>query len=294
MADRLPSLRGIEAFACVAEVQNLRIASERLHITVSAVSHRIQGLEAELGVRLFDRGPKGLSLTPEGKNFRARLLPGLEALKQATRSAAAVARKRSLRISAPPILFETWILPMLPQFLADWPDLRIEMLSMGRRRSAGADIVIADQTPAFVREASRFLFNFAATPMCSPEFLRTHAIACPEDLLDLPLIDVAPTMPGWPTWFAAAGLEGEVPDAAIVLENQTLIARAVSSGLGVALGSRVLYADLIEAGDIICPLDLDAIIPPGVGMLLRNDERETKAFADWLEAAAEADFADFR
>lgn len=293
MVDRLPSLRGIEAFACVSEVLNLRVASERLNITVSAVSHRIQGLEAELGVKLFDRGSTGLTLTREGRSFRLRLLPGLQALQEATRSAQPTAsQKRVLRISAPPILHDLWLLPHLSRFTSAWPDTRIELLTTGRKRAAGTDIVIAPLSQTSIRDGAVPLFSFTATPMCSPEFAARHRVAEPADLTGLPLIDVSHSPPGWSVWFAAAGIDAEVPPPSILVDNQTLLYRAMINGLGLALGSRVLFAAMLEQGQAICPLECDVPIPPAVGLAVRNEERVTRAFADWLLAEAAETFGE--
>lgn len=290
MADRLPSLRGIEAFACVSEVLNLRVASERLNVTVSAISHRIQGLEAELGVKLFDRSPQGLKLTQEGKAFRARLLPGLQALQDATRSAAPSHKKRVLRVSAPPILHDHWLMPRLRHFMSAWPGTRVELLTHGRKRALGSDIAIAPLTSASIRDGATPLFSYRATPMCSPEFAARHTMASVEDLRQLPLIDVVPTLPSWSFWFSAAGFDGAPPSASILVDNQLLLAPAMRGGLGVGLGSHALFADLIARGELVCPLPLEVPIPPTIGITARNDERETRALAEWIAQEALADF----
>ena len=290
MADRLPSLRGIEAFACVSEVLNLRLASERLNITISAVSHRIQGLEAELGVKLFERGSKGLRLTPEGADFRQRLLPGLKALQDATSSTQPAAQRRLLRLSAPSLIHDRWLLPRLHHWLEAWPNTRIELLSTGRRRAVGCDIVLAPLVPAFQREGATALCDFHVTPMCSLEFLRNHPIGCPQDLLELPLIDFTPTLQSWGRWLAAVGVEAEPPPAAILTDSQILVAEAMVQGLGVALGPPQLFSHLLEDGLAVCPLDEEVKMPPRLGMLVRNQERLTMAFAEWLRAQAVASF----
>lgn len=290
MVERLPSLRGIEAFACVSEVLNLRVASERLHITVSAVSHRIQGLEAELGVKLFDRGRRGLRLTPEGTAFRKRLLPGLKLLQDATSFAQPLAQRRLLRISAPPLLHGYWLVPRLQHFLEDWPNIRIELLGTGRRRAVGCDVVIAPLGPALLREGATPLCDFHVTPMCSPEFAANHTIKNPGDLVDLPLIDFLPSMQSWASWFAEIGLTEEPPPAVITTDNQAVLAEAMVRGLGMALGSPQLFSELMEDGLAVCPLEQRVQMPPTLGILTRSAERPATAFAEWLRGQAEESF----
>lgn len=290
MVDRLPSLRGIEAFACVSEVLNLRVASERLNVTVSAVSHRIQGLEAELGVKLFERSPKGLRLTGEGVRFRQRLLPGLKALQDATSFAQPQAQRRLLRISAPPLMHDHWILPRLSRFLEEWPNTRVELLSTGRRRSVGCDIVLAPMGPAFLREGAVTLCDFHVTPLCSPEFAQNFPIRAPHDLMALPLIDFTPSVNSWSQWFSEAGIKDDVPPAAISTDSQATLVQAMVQGLGVSLGPPALYSQLLEQAQVICPLELLVRIPPTLGLLARNQERLTLAFAEWLRSEAEESF----
>lgn len=290
MVERLPSLRGIEAFACVSEVLNLRIASERLNVTVSAVSHRIQGLEAELGLKLFERGKQGLRLTAEGAAFRDRLLPGLRALQDATRLTQTTLRKTVLKLSAPPVFHESWLLPRLGAFLESRPDTRIELVGPGRRRASGCDVVFAPLTAATIREGAFPIVEVCVTPMCSPAFLARHAIRAPEDLLRLPLIDFKPVAEGWPVWLESAGVVEATVEPAILIDDHILVFEAMAKGLGVSLGSRQLFQDAIERGLVVCPFDLEVKLPPMLGVSARNDERITRAFVDWVRAEAEASF----
>ncbi len=70
MDRRLPSLNALRAFEAAARHLSFSRAGRELHVTPSAVSHQVRGLEEELGLRLFERRPRALRLTPAG----ARLL----------------------------------------------------------------------------------------------------------------------------------------------------------------------------------------------------------------------------
>lgn len=285
MTERLPSLRNIEAFVCVSEVLNLRVASERLNVTVSAISHRIQGLEAELGVRLFERKAQGLTLTSEGRAYRARILPGLQALREATRSARPSKQSRILRVAAPSIFYDQTLLPRLHEFLSDRPDVRVELLTLGRKRAAGTDVIIAPLTPRTIRDGAVKLFDLYLSPVCSPKFAATHSITAPEDLLGLPLLDAASGGGAWGDWFAAAGIAGDPPPPAILVDNQLLITACAVRGLGVALGARHMIQSLIDTGALVRPLNIECTLPPTIGITVANDEKLARAFADWLGEA---------
>src|SRR3546814_8306166 len=96
---RLPSLRGIQAFEAAARLGSLSAAADSLGITGSAVSHRIRGLESELGVHLLRRTPRGLILTDAGRRYRGAVEDAFAGLTQATTDLLGPALSRPLTIS---------------------------------------------------------------------------------------------------------------------------------------------------------------------------------------------------
>ena len=283
MASRLPSLRGIETFLCVAEVLNFRLASERLNVTVSAISHRIQVLEQELGVQLLDRSRRRLQLTDDGAVFLERLRPGVSLLHDATMLTRSKVSRPLLRIAAPPLL-NGWFLPRLGGFRSLHPGVRIELLSNGRRRSASVDVSIVPLTANAQRDGARPLIDLSITPICSPAFLAANPVTKPADLLSLPLIDTIPTLKGWNEWFCAAGVEEETPAPALSLDNHALLYPAVLDGCGLAIGVRSLVADYLAKGLLVEPLPIACDFSPPLGILLNESGniRLARAFAAWL------------
>lgn len=283
MTPRLPSLRGIETFLCVAEVLNFRLAAERLNVTVSAISYRIQSLEQELGFPLFDRGQRQLRLNEDGAALLERLRPGVRMLQEATKLAQDKAQRPILRIAAPPLI-NGWLLSRLGSFKSLHPEVSIELLSNGRRRSAGVDVSIVPLTAAAQRAGAKHLTQIGITPVCSPAFLAEHLIVHPSDLLNLPLIDTVPNLKGWESWFLAAGVEQEVPAPALVVDNQALIYPSVIEGCGVAIGMWSLVAEYVEQGVMTAPIPIMCEMGPPLGILLndRGNNRMARAFSAWL------------
>ena len=283
MTDRLPSLRGIETFLCVAEVPNFRLASERLNVTVSAISHRIQALEQDLGFSLFERIHRRLRLTEEGAALLERLRPGVRILQEATMVSREKAMRPLLRVAAPPLI-HSWLLSQLGSFRLLRPEINLELLSIGRRRSASVDLSIVPLTAAAQREGAAFLIPVTITPICSPAFLVEHPMTCPADLLKLPLIDTVPNLKGWGAWFLAAGLEEEVPAPALLLDNQALLYAAVMEGRGVGIGMPSLGAEYVMRGTITEPFDVRCEFGAPLAILLNENGnvRQAQAFASWL------------
>ncbi|WP_068089013.1 LysR family transcriptional regulator [Novosphingobium rosa] len=285
MVDRLPSLRGIETFVCVAELLNLRLASERLHVTVSAISHRIHVLEEELGILLFHRGGRHLRLSAEGEAFLNDLRPGIALMNEATARARSIVARPVLRVTAPAQFHDQWLLPHLDDFLALNPGVRVELLSIGRRRSAATDVSVLPLTSALLRDGAEPLIESAITPMCSPAFLAAHPISAPGDLLALPLIDTVPSMNGWRDWFASVGIDEEVPPLAVGVDHQILLCGAAMRGLGVTLGIRALVADLVAQGLLVEPLPIASGYTIGFGTVVNESGqlRLARSFVRWLQ-----------
>ncbi|MGE4221583.1 MAG: LysR family transcriptional regulator, partial [Alphaproteobacteria bacterium] len=80
----LPPFASLRAFEAVARSASVKAAALELHVTASAVSHQIQNLESDLGLRLFHRVNRRLVLTDAGEVYRSKVQPAFAALRQAT------------------------------------------------------------------------------------------------------------------------------------------------------------------------------------------------------------------
>src|SRR5258707_4393976 len=109
-------LLALQAFELAARTGSFKAAGEALHITASAVSHRIAGLERTLGAKLFERGPRGVVLAPAGATLAATTGHAFGDLSRALARQSAGSRR--LRVSAGPIFPSPRLLPRLARLLA--------------------------------------------------------------------------------------------------------------------------------------------------------------------------------
>lgn len=123
---KLP-LRSIEAFVVTARTLSLAKAAVILNITVPAVSRRIQILERDLGMQLFQRLPRGLGLTDAGEKYFAALGPSWETICNATEAARVTAHRRSVKVSVMPTFAANWLVPRLARFHARHAQSEIEL-----------------------------------------------------------------------------------------------------------------------------------------------------------------------
>src|ERR1700744_1847726 len=116
-------LGGIGVLAAVVETGNFAKAGARLGLTPSGVSRAVARLESRVGVRLFDRTPRAVALTDEGRRFHAQVAPLLMGLEEAASEAGgAVSSVRGrLRVNLDPWVARLVLAPALPGFLENHP-----------------------------------------------------------------------------------------------------------------------------------------------------------------------------
>ena len=125
-------LRHLKYFLAVAETQNIRLAAKKVHVTQPAISKKIKELETELGVQLFDRLPKGLSLNKAGEIYQKRLGPIMVQIAEANAKVRQFANTEygSLGLGAPDFLL--WggeVTQVMNQFRSSNDKVELEMFS---------------------------------------------------------------------------------------------------------------------------------------------------------------------
>src|SRR5512141_2540257 len=121
-----PPLHALQAFVAVARLKNLTRAAAEQNLTVSALSHQMRALEQRLNERLLLRGPRGVTLTPQGE----RLLESIAAHMEGIERVFARVRERrvdALTVSALPSFSSSWLMPRLPDFMARHPGLELNL-----------------------------------------------------------------------------------------------------------------------------------------------------------------------
>jgi DNA-binding transcriptional LysR family regulator len=184
----METLANLECFARSAETGSFSAAARLLALTPAAVSRNVAMLERNLGVRLFQRSTRKLSLTEAGERFLASISGNLEAL-QAAISAVNSDRGEPagvLKVSLAPTFGIGHILPLLPAFLEQYPLIRpewhfenrpVDLIAEGYDAAIGGGFEL---TPGVV---SRTLASAHVVAVASPAYLAVHPEpAHPADL----------------------------------------------------------------------------------------------------------------
>ena len=281
----------LQAFVTAARSGNLSRAAESLHVTVSALSHQMRQLEERLGRRVFERGPRGVTLTVEGQ----RLLDAVAAPLDQLQSALAryrVPRHDMLSISAMASVASSWLVPRLPRFVAAHPQLQLTLHSdtalvdFEREPLDAALRFGPGQWPGLSAE---FLFHEWIAPVAAPSLLARLGRPTPATLADFPLLGD----PGgrWADWFDRFGGRPASRFVAAFGDTETL-QRAAVAGIGIGLGRLTMVRPLLESGLLVLLTDerLQAewshylVYPPRSA-----DHAGLAAFRDWLREEARSD-----
>jgi LysR family glycine cleavage system transcriptional activator len=244
-------LHALQGFVCAARSGNLSRAAESLHLTVSALSHQIRGLEERLGQRLFVRSARGVELTADGRSLFDRLAPHLDAIEQALQPYRA-RRDDVLTITLMPSFASSWLVPRLPRFLAAHPQIEINLQSTVNKvdfeRETDIDAGLRYGPGEWPGLHAVHLFDDGVAPTISPELLERLGRPTLESLGEFPLLGA----PGgrWSDWFVQFG--GTAPKRFVAtFDDSETLHRAAVEGLGIALGRLTLTRPMVEAGRLV-------------------------------------------
>lgn len=282
------SLDLLQQFVQVARLGNLSRAAEQANLTVSALSHQVRQLEQRLERKLFDRGPRGVQLTPEGRRLMESVGHHFEGIDRAM-AGYRCRREEALTLSTIPGVMSNWLVPRLARLVAAHPEIELNLQS-------GVELVDFDRDPvdAAIRYGrgswpgltSERLFGEWIAPVAAPALLQRMPGVDPHDLSQWPLLGD----PGdrWRDWFHATG--GERPSRYVAqFDNTDALQRGALEGMGVALGRMVTARPLVEAGLLHVLGSRYQQIPEAYFLVYPErlrDHASLRIFREWLHGEA--------
>ncbi|WP_448108381.1 LysR family transcriptional regulator [Pseudomonas azerbaijanoccidentalis] len=257
----METLANLESFVRSAETGSFSAAARLLALTPAAVSRNVAILERNIGVRLFQRSTRKLSLTEAGESFLANIGGNLEALQTAINAVTTDQGEPAgvLRVSLAPTFGIGHVLPLMPAFLARYPLIRpewhfenraVDLIAEGYDAAIGGGFEL---TPGVI---SRTLAPAEVVAVASPTYLAQHTLpASPADLAR----HIGIVMRGSRTgrirqWLMRDGAGNEVPasmNESIVLNDPAAMREAAVLGLGVTL---LVLSDVqpnIQRGELV-------------------------------------------
>ena len=290
---QLPSLRGLQAFDAVARLGTLTAAADALGITGSAVSHRIRGLERELGVHLLQRSPRGLALTDAGRRYRSAVEDAFASLARATVELLGPDLSRPLTISLTSEIGLRWLMPRFHRFRAQHPDFDTAILStyqVADLQAGEADLALRYGAGRWPGVEAEPILKFSVSPVCTPALKQAIGDRSPaKALAEHPLI--REDYDDWELWLEVAGLAGFKPSRQLRFIDYSMAVAAAASGHGILLGYSGYVDAEVASGALAYLFDLS--VPTGKGYYLvyrreRLADPRVRAFRDWVVAETAA------
>jgi LysR family transcriptional regulator, glycine cleavage system transcriptional activator len=294
MTARLPSLNGLRAFEAAARHLSFTHAAAELNVTQTAISHQIRRLEEELGIRLFVRQNRALSLTPQAKDY----LPGVRAafndLRLATDRLLRKDNEHVLTISTLASLAAKWLLPRLSAFQETHPGIDVRITTSTALvdfKSGDVDAAIRYGRGDWPGLHADWLMADQLFPVCSPALLSgKRPLRSPEDLRDHVLLHTSnANSDDWRLWLTAAGLPANISkQPGLTFDLILVTVQAALDGIGVAMG-RTSYVEAdIAKGRLVVPFKIT--LPANAGFYLvypeaAADTPKLSAFRQWLVAS---------
>jgi len=247
-------LNTLPAFRAVAELQNLRAAADVLHLTHSAVSQQIRGLEDQLGFALFDRRGRRVVLNAAGEALLRSVRSALAQLDDGVQAAAAAGSgaEQRLRVTVLPSFAQRWLLPRMGRWRERYPGIALEIDASQQvvdLQREGFHAALRQGRGPWPGLESERLFD-TPLPMIvvgSSSAARRLGGAQPEALAREPLLGDKEL---WTRWFAAAGLRVNVTPVA-VFNDAGLMLQAVEQNIGLAIARELLAADALGDGRLV-------------------------------------------
>jgi LysR family transcriptional regulator, glycine cleavage system transcriptional activator len=293
----LPPFAALRAFHAAATCGRFREAAAHLGVTESAISHQIRRLEDFLHTALFDRSGPGVRLTAAGRRYLEQIDPALRQIQAATEALLRPSGRQVVRLTLPPSLAATWLIPKLGAFERDHPDMELQLVPTTRvldLRRDQVELAVRHGKGDWPGIEAAFLLEEKALPVCAPGYLRPDED--PLAGLERARLIVNARFPDeWEEWARARGLAPPALNGAIELEGIEQALQVAESGHGLAMGRRPMIDDRLARGTLIAPFG--AGDPTGAAYYLCRSAdaaptAATRRVERWLEALAAAPATD--
>ncbi|MER9668298.1 LysR family transcriptional regulator [Mesorhizobium sp. M0203] len=283
------------AFAAIAEARSFTKAAARIGRDATILSRRLASLEERLGVRLLHRTTRSVSLTEAGSEFLVRVRAILAAVDEAEAAASAHAGggpRGVLRLALPGSFGRMWIGPLLPQFLAEFPDVRIEAEFSNRF----VDLV-AENFDVAVRlgalQDSRLVARKVATRrrlLCAaPSYLARRGTPTePEALLEHSCLGFSgfQTFPVWEMTDSSGRRVSIEVSGPLVTDDAEVLVEAAVQGVGLMMSTDWLVGRELADGRLVPVLEDWTLADEGAVYVVmpsaKGQAAKTRAFADWI------------
>lgn len=286
--------RFLPAFEAAARLKSFTLAADEVGLTQSAISKQIKELEERLGLPLFLRAHKQVSLTPAGEALHRAHVFAISHVMDVLHDLVEERARQHIVLSTSTANAAFLLLPRVAEVRRCFRNGEIFVVTadpQGIEPTGRVDLALTFGKPDHEAFRSRPLFRDILTPVCTPAFLARHGpLASIEDLLACDLLDMQaqhPSWIGWRRWLRTWSLDLPTQHHAMGFNNYYNTIQACLAGQGVALGWLRMLGDHLESGQLVAPLaerieteEFYHLAWPAY----QPAPADSDAFADWLIA----------
>jgi len=261
MSINLPPLNACRAVEAAVRLGSFARAAAELRVTPTAISHHVKVLEAWTGHKLFFRQNNAIVATPAAHRLAPFLTAALEQIADGVQKLTGRSLPSLLSISVQPDFALKWLIPRLPRFAAQRPDVEIRLATSYRQLdllAEGLDLAVRYLDASELAATSEDLridplLGADLIPVVSPALVPDGHAADPEWLRSATLLHVVSVLDEWRRWLNAAGLKGVDPLRGPKFDSYALSGEAAAQGWGVALGRIGFIESDVAAGRLVTP-----------------------------------------
>lgn len=290
---RLPPLQSLVFFEAAVRHLNFTAAAQELGTSQPAVSHRISLLEEDLGVPLFKREHRGVSLTADGAHLFEAVHESLGGIGDIVAKIRSRRTRQVLRVATDFGFATYWLMPRLAALRELVPNLDVRIVTSQNEfdiRGEPVDVAIAFGAGEWPGCHAKPLLPEIVIPICSPAFRREHGLTGNvTDLRRLPLLHLESAEPArwftWDNWFAHHKLAATDESDYLTLNNYPLVIQAAIAGQGVALGWLPLVDELLRNGQLVAAVEQPIRTKRAYFLVEPNVQRPPESlsrFREWI------------
>jgi LysR family glycine cleavage system transcriptional activator len=259
MGRRLPPLNSLKCFEAAGRLLSFTGAARELNVTQAAISHQIKVIEEFLGVSLFERYPRRLALTEQGKALLPEVIEAFDRVSAAIGSLNKDHYSNMISVRLAPSFAAKWLSPRLKYFWLQYPEIDLCLFHAHAAvdfEREEIDIAVTYGKGDWPNVVADKLLSLDFFPVCSPAFLHNDKpLTIIENLHYYTLLHDA-NYECWRDWLELAGLTDIQADKGTIIDDTNVLIQAAIDGQGIALGSTTFVQDHLESGRLVRPFDV--------------------------------------
>ena len=248
----LPPVPALRAFAAFVDKGSLSAAGDALNVSHAAISQQLRQLERHLDLALLDRSGRSLALTPAGEQLAAAATSGFQRMIDAAEELTGADADRPLHVSTTPNFAGAWLMPRLPDFRAQHPEIDIMLdptLQVVTFVPGGVDVAVRYGDGNWPGLESEPLLSSPMVVVAAPSLMGTRTVSDPADLAEAPWVEELGTSEAT-RWLEANGVAPDKSRRRMALPGNMML-DAARNGQGVAVVIRKFVEGDLQAGRLV-------------------------------------------